>query len=155
MAVMTPVMMGPSPRVLRSRAAPYGPASSQPGCWKMLRVASDEARVVAAFCAYLRAQGWQVQTEVEHADVVATRAGRTLYAEAKGRTSEPGLDADTMYGQLLRRMGPADNPAVSYAAVVPDTVLKAARRVPAWVRARLRIDLYVVDKHDRVTVATG
>jgi hypothetical protein len=118
-------------------------------------VRGDEAWVVAAFCAHLRAEGWQVHTEVKYADVMATRAGRTLYAEAKGRTSDPGTDADTMYGQLLRRMGPEDDPAVSYAVVVPDTVLPAAQRVPAWVRARLRIDVYVVTEDGRVTLAAG
>ncbi len=112
----------------------------------------DEQRVVIAFCAHLRAQGWQVNTEVEYADVVATRAGRTLYAEAKGRTNAPGLDADTMYGQLLRRMGPEDDPLVSYAVVVPDTAVSAAQRVPTWVRARLRIDLYVVSPDGQVAL---
>ncbi len=92
---------------------------------------------------------------MEYADVVATRAGRTLYAEAKGRTSEPGLDADTMYGQLLRRMGSKDDPAVTYAVVVPDTALSAAQRVPAWVRARLRIDLYVVAEDGKVAQVTS
>lgn len=115
----------------------------------------DELRVVEAFCAYLRAEGWQVSTEVKYADVVATRAGRTLYAEAKGRTSEAGTDADTLYGQLLRRMGPEDDPSATYAVVVPGTALSAAQRVPAWVRARLRIDLYVVDEGGKVTLATG
>ncbi len=112
----------------------------------------DEQRVVDAFCAYLRGEGWEVSTEVEYADVVATRAGRALYAEAKGRTSEPGTDADTMYGQLLRRMGSADNPASGYAVVVPVTAVKAAQRVPTWVRAKLRIDLYVVDEQGRVAL---
>jgi hypothetical protein len=113
----------------------------------------DEAWVVEAFCAYLVGQGWQVTTEVNYADVVATQAGRTLYAEAKGRTSEPGLDADTMYGQLLRRMGAVDDPSVTYAVVVPASAEKAARRVPAWVRARLRIDLYFVTDDGQVTLA--
>jgi len=110
--------------------------------------------VVDAFCVYLRAEGWQVRAEVEYADVVATRAGRTLYAEAKGRTSDAGTDADTLYGQLLRRMGPQDNPSVRYAVVVPDTAVRAAQRVPAWVRARLRINLYVVGGDGRVTHVT-
>jgi hypothetical protein len=42
--------------------------------------------------------------------VAATRAGRTLYVEAKGRTSDPGMDADRMYGQLLRRVGAENDP---------------------------------------------
>lgn len=48
-----------------------------------------------------------------------------------------------MYGQLLRRM-PDDDPAARYAVVVPTVAVKAAMRVPAWVRERLRLDVYEV-----------
>lgn len=37
-------------------------------------------------------------------DIYAERGQERLYAEAKGRTSEIGLDVDILYGQLLRRM---------------------------------------------------
>jgi len=60
-------------------------------------VKGDERRVVEAFCAHLHATGWQVSTEMKYADVVATRDGQTLYAEAKGRTTFAGLDVDTLY----------------------------------------------------------
>ncbi|NAZ86466.1 hypothetical protein [Kineococcus indalonis] len=60
--------------------------------------------MVAQFSTWLCQGGWQVRTEVDFCDVVATREGQVLYAEAKGRTAAPGLDVDTMYGQLLRRM---------------------------------------------------
>ena len=66
--------------------------------------------MVAAFCEHLRAQGWTVTTEVAWCDVRAERDGALLYAEAKGRTSAPGLDVDTAYGQLLRRMLAEDEP---------------------------------------------
>lgn len=110
----------------------------------------DEARVVDAFCAALEADGWQVTREVEFVDVVATKDGATIYAEAKGRTTSPGLDVDTMYGQSLRRM--AEEPAshVRYAVVVPDVALAAAERVPTWVRSRLGIDVYAVHEDGRV-----
>ena len=61
----------------------------------------DEARVVDAFCAYLEAYGWDIQRELNFVDIATTRNGVTLLAEAKGRTSSPGLDVDTLYGQLL------------------------------------------------------
>jgi hypothetical protein len=48
----------------------------------------------------------------------AERDGDTLYAEAKGRTSLVGLDIDTLYGQLLRRM-PLDESNARFAVVVP------------------------------------
>lgn len=52
-----------------------------------------------------------------------------IYAEAKGRTTAPGLDVDTGYGQLLRRMPDEDQPATRYAIVVPTEALRAAERV--------------------------
>ncbi|RBY96024.1 hypothetical protein DQ237_11400 [Blastococcus sp. TF02-8] len=109
-----------------------------------------EAQVVEHFCAALEADGWTVTTEVKFVDVVATKEGATIIAEAKGHTSGPGLDVDTMYGQLLRRMESEDQPGVRYAAVVPASYLPAAKRVPTWVRSRLRIDVYGVHEDGRV-----
>lgn len=116
-------------------------------------VRGDEERVIVAFCAWLKEHGWAVEREVAFVDVVATRDTETLYAEAKGRTSSPGLDIDTMYGQLLRRMSDQAGSA-RYAVVVPDSALTAATRVPAWVRDRLRIDVYGVSPDGIVTLAT-
>ena len=110
----------------------------------------DETRVVQAFCRALEADGWEVSTEVDFVDVVAHKEGTTIYAEAKGHTSSPGLDVDTMYGQLLRRMGDQPRARARYAVVVPETALTAARRVPTWVRSRLGIDVYAVHEDDRV-----
>jgi hypothetical protein len=109
----------------------------------------DEARVVAAFCAWLRADGWDVRTEVAHVDVAATRDGVRLLAEAKGITSEPGTDTDTGYGQLLRQMKEAER--VRYALVVPEETKAKALRVPARVRDLLGIEVFTVDHAGRVT----
>jgi len=110
----------------------------------------NEAQVVRSFCAALAADGWDVATEVGYVDVVARRDGATIRAEAKGHTSSPGLDVDTMYGQLLRRMRPDDEPGVRYAVVVPRTALAAALRVPTSVRATLGVDVYAVHEDGRV-----
>jgi hypothetical protein len=112
----------------------------------------DEERVIVAFCAWLEHEGWAVQREVAFLDVHAERDGQRLFAEAKGKTSSPGLDVDTMYGQLLRRMYEADDD-VRYAVVVPQATVKAATRVPTWVRERLRIDVYGVDDDGAVALA--
>jgi hypothetical protein len=64
----------------------------------------DEERIVGAFSEYLTANGWSVTPEVDFCDLVANRDGGRLFVEAKGRTTSPGLDVDTLYGQLLRRM---------------------------------------------------
>jgi hypothetical protein len=103
----------------------------------------DEKRVVDAYAAWFERAGWTVQREVNFADIYAERGDERLYAEAKGRTTAPGLDVDTLYGQLLRRMSdPAQG--ARYAVVVPTPALNAALRVPAWVRDRLSVDVYEV-----------
>jgi len=104
----------------------------------------DEQRVVNAFCRYLEVSGWQVGREVEFCDVVAERDGEVIYAEAKGRTKAIGLDVDTLYGQLLRRMPIADESISRFAVVVPSAAVAAATRVPPRVREMLRIDIYEV-----------
>ena len=110
----------------------------------------DEARVTAAFTTWLRDNGWSVRLEVAHVDVVAERGDHRLYAEVKGRTTDAGLDVDTAYGQLLRRMTDTEPGEVRYGIVVPTGAVKAALRVHAHVRATLRIDLYEVDDNGTV-----
>ena len=80
-----------------------------------------EAAVEAAFVHYLLERGWDVDTDkVDHTDVVARRGAEHLVAEVKGTTAAPGLDIDTAYGQLLRRMG--DRPeGTRFAMVVPES----------------------------------
>jgi hypothetical protein len=110
----------------------------------------DEARIVDAFATYLESDGWTVEREVNFCDLVADRDGARLYVEAKGRTSAPGLDVDTMYGQLLRRMPLDEDTTTRFAVVVPDIALPAATRVPKRVRELLRVDLYAVDDAGRI-----
>lgn len=100
----------------------------------------DEKRVVDAFVAWFQEDGCTADTEVNFADVFARREDERLYAEAKGRTAAIGLDVDTLYGQLLRRMTDP-NAGARYAVVVPAAAVPAALRVPDWVRQRLRIDV--------------
>jgi len=112
-----------------------------------------EAEVVAAFTAWLEADGWHVRHEVDWIDVVATRDGRTLVAEAKGTTTSPGLDVDTAYGQLLRRMN--GDPATSYALVVPAAATRAARRVSTHVLDALDIAVYAVHSDESIALVAG
>ena len=104
----------------------------------------DEARVVAAFVAWLESCGWSVETEVAFVDVVARRENTILYCEAKGRTAAIGLDVDTLYGQLLRRMPAEPSTNTRFGVVVPTAAVDAALRVPLWVRERLHIAIYEV-----------
>ena len=104
----------------------------------------DEKRVVDAFCAYLERDGWSVQTEVARVDVVAKRGSEHLYAEAKGRTEGRSVDVDTLYGQLLRRMPNDEVGHARFAVVVPEGMVREAKRVPSRVRLILNIDVYAV-----------
>jgi hypothetical protein len=109
-----------------------------------------EAEVQAAFVNYLKEGGWEVQTHnADHIDVKAWRGDEVLVAEVKGTTTSPGLDVDTAYGQLLRRMG--DRPeGVRYALVVPDSARRSALRVSDEVRRRLGIEVWTVDEAGNV-----
>jgi hypothetical protein len=106
-------------------------------------VRGDELRVVDVFAAWLKSEGWEVRREVEFVDIMATRNGEILYAEAKGRTAAVGLDVDTMYGQVLRRMRD-ESAGARYAVVVPTEAVTAALRVPAWVRDLLAVAVYEI-----------
>jgi hypothetical protein len=114
-------------------------------------VRGDEVRVVDAFCAWLLEQGWTVERELNFCDVVATRGDQRLYAEAKGRTTEPGLDVDTLYGQLLRRI-PPDGLAHELGVVVPSSAVKAACRVHPQVRRALNVTIFEVTDSNEVLV---
>lgn len=114
----------------------------------------DEARVVEAFCDYLGSEGWTVEREVNFVDIKATRGDLTLFAEAKGRTKAVGLDVDTLYGQLLRRI-PDEAPDLILGVVVPDGAVNAALRVPDWVRDRLRIHVWTVSDDGQVRLASS
>lgn len=109
-----------------------------------------EREVVADFVTWLEQEGWSVTTEVDWVDVIAERAGCRLVGEAKGVTSSPGLDVDTMFGQLLRRMTD-DSESTRYAVIVPEKVVTAVLRVPETVRRHLRIDVFGVDERGVVT----
>ena len=66
-----------------------------------------EAGVQSAFVEHLRERGWDVTTEnVDYTNVITNRGAGCVVAEVEGHTSSPGLDVDTMFGQLLRQDTP-------------------------------------------------
>lgn len=109
-----------------------------------------ESEVVADFVRWLEADGWTATTEVDWVDVVAERDGVRLIGEAKGITTSPGLDTDTMMGQLLRRMTD-DDETIRYAVIVPEKVVPAVLRVPERVRRMLRIEVFGVAEDGSVS----
>lgn len=117
----------------------------------------DEQKVTEAFGAWLVANDWTVQYEVDWLDILAERSGERLYVEAKGRTSSPGLDVDTAFGQLLRRMPTIDDQLNTFALVVRDEPrsVRAAVRVPLRIRHTLRIAVYAVSDDGAVRELDG
>ena len=110
-----------------------------------------ESEIVADFVTWLEASGWKVRTEVGWIDVLAERDGIRLIGEAKGITSSPGLDIDTMFGQLLRRMT-EDDDTIRYAVIVPEKVVHAVLRVPCRILKALRVEVYGVAADGKVSV---
>jgi hypothetical protein len=110
----------------------------------------SEAPVEAAFKRWLESEGWRVIAEAgSWADVIAERGDERLIGEVKGHTSSTGLDIDTMFGQLLRRMKPGA--ATTWALIVPTRSLTAVLRVPLDVRQRIGIRVFEVRDDDSVT----
>jgi len=117
---------------------------------KILARDSDEDRVTDAFRTWLLREGWTLVDPTDRwTDLEAVRGDERLICEAKGHTSEKGIDADIAYGQLLRRMT-SQQPQVGYALVVPSSSVKAMERVPVHIRRLLRIDVYEVTDEDLV-----
>ena len=114
---------------------------------------TDEAFIQASFCAWLDLEGWTLETpapEIAFVDVFATRAGETIIAEVKGRTASTGLDIDTAYGQLLRRMPAELTEGYRFGLVVPLRARAAALRVPERVRLALGIEIFLVSENGDV-----
>ena len=108
-----------------------------------------EEQVQAVFVAWLLERGWRdIVTSKREVDVIAKRGAETLIAEVKGTTSEPGLDTDTLMGQILRAMD--GDEMTSYAVVVPEALAGKVQRVPADMRRRLDLTVYLVDDFGHV-----
>lgn len=112
----------------------------------------SEAQVEADFVAWLEARGWTRAQRVGHADVTMVRDDVRLIGEVKGRTSSPGTDVDTMFGQLLRRIDIGRSDDV-YAVAVPPELETVVGRVPSDVLYALKVGVFVVDRNGSVRVA--
>lgn len=110
----------------------------------------SEAPVERAFKLWLQQEGWRLINDTgSWADVIAERGNERLIGEVKGHTgSSTGLDVDTMFGQLLRRMEPGK--ATTWAVIVPTRSLRAVLRVPLQVRQVLGIRVFEVQDDDTV-----
>ena len=117
---------------------------------RVLSGRGSEAPVEAAFKRWLSETGWRIVDEIgSWADVIAERGDERLIGEVKGHTGgSTGLDIDTMFGQLLRRMTPGA--ATTWAVIVPTRSLTAVLRVPIDVRRQLAIRVFEVRDDDAV-----
>jgi len=91
--------------------------------------------------------------EAGYADLACVdEAGQRWVVEAKGETSDTGLDFRTGLGQLIQGMG---DPEARYALAMPDTPKFAGQRqrVPEWVREALSLHWILVSEDGELTIA--
>ena len=111
-----------------------------------------EDEVVERFSSWLVSEGWTITEPIDRwLDIYAVRGEERLHVEAKGVTTSPGIDADTAWGQILRRMTDFGHPGARYALVCPESVARHMLRVPAVVRDRLGVEVYAVRTDGVVT----
>lgn len=110
-----------------------------------MTVKMSESEAEQRFVAMLESEGWTVSTNnPDFVDVIATKPSEPrLIAEVKGHTAAPGLDVNTLYGQILNRMHDLTG-ATRYAIVLPESILYKAQRVPAPVRGLLKLELWAI-----------
>jgi hypothetical protein len=105
-----------------------------------------EGFVQTAIEKHFRNLGFVVEVDT-HADLVCadSKTGERWVVEAKGVTSEVGLDFRTGLGQLLQRM---TDSSVKYGMAVPevDRFLNQCRLVGDWARKQLGLHWLVVSQ---------
>ncbi len=104
----------------------------------------NEGFVQAAIEAHVRKLGFEILSGGD-ADLVAfdPTTGKRWIIEAKGDTSDPGLDFRTGIGQLLQRM---EDPGATYAIAVPEIpkFIRLCDAIPRRVRELLGIHWLLV-----------
>lgn len=103
-----------------------------------------EAFVQRATEAYFAAQGFQID-EGGYSDLVchSTELGQRWIIEAKGQTSQVGLDFRTGLGQLLQSM---HDPSAVYGLAVPNiqSFVTQCSKVSVWTRQAVRLHWLLV-----------
>ncbi|NCB26391.1 MAG: hypothetical protein EOM62_13090 [Bacteroidia bacterium] len=97
---------------------------------------------------YFNEQGYR-QIKEGHSDLVCVREETKWVVEAKGVTTDIGLDFRTGLGQLVQRMV---EPETNYAIAVPQTpqFIKQCSQIPKWVRVSLNIHFLLIDEQGNV-----
>lgn len=111
-----------------------------------------EGFVQEAIERHFRSFGYVEETK-GHVDLACRhpQTGQAWVVEAKGETSQVGLDFRTGLGQLLQRMS---DPEATHALAVPDTpkFRLQVEAVPAWVREALGLHWLLVGETGQVDV---
>ena len=107
-----------------------------------------EGFVQGAIEKYFNEQGYR-QIKEGHSDLVCVREEIKWVVEAKGVTTDIGLDFRTGLGQLVQRMV---EPETNYAIAVPQTpqFIKQCGQIPKWVRVSLNIHFLLINEHGEV-----
>ena len=109
-----------------------------------------EGFVQAAIERHFRVCGFDVDTS-GHVDLLCSHPDgvERWHIEAKGKTSQPGLDFQTCLGQLLQRMRDSDT---HYGIALPDTPLyvRQVATVSTWVVNALHIHWLLVSRDGAV-----
>ena len=104
----------------------------------------------AALERYFGELGFEVDVEGD-ADLICAHSGsnQRWLVEAKGVTSQIGLDFRTALGQLVQRMSDA---SVSYGIGLPvsDQFLAQCRKVSPWLRTQLQLHWFLVNEDGSV-----
>ena len=112
----------------------------------------NEAFVQRAIESHFASNGWEA-FDAHPTDFACRRpaTGECWHIEAKGKTTDVGLDFKTGLGQLLTR---ATNPDAKYGMAVPDTpdFHKVCKAVPSWVRFALSISWLFVSPEGAVRI---
>ena len=114
----------------------------------------NEGFVQKAIEGEFRSRGFK-ETPKGHIDLCCQhpQTSERWIIEAKGKTSEVGLDFRTGIGQLVQRM---DEPSTRFGIAVPDIdqFRYQLRQVRGWVREALGIHWILISKDGRVTIVT-
>lgn len=112
----------------------------------------SESFVQSAIEGYFRKRGFEIDTS-GFVDLLCVHpvTGERWHIEAKGKTSDPGLDFRTCLGQLIQQITPAQ---IHYGIALPNIPAFAAQmaKIDPWVVKQLRIHWLRVSQDGDVAI---
>ena len=116
----------------------------------------NEAFIENEVVKYFKKRGYRIYSDDEkkknefnkHADIIAENDKQIWVIEAKGKTSDPGVDFNTGLGQLAKKMVSGNR---KYAIAIPqiEQYKKQCLKLPNYYRATNELNIFLVnDKGD-------